>query len=439
MSHTEQSPRSVQTAAALTPEPAIPAPPEQAVSGVGLRGTGERPNTWWKRNRFWLICTIFFLILSLLGFLLGTSGERTSGTLSITNPAPAGAQAAAAVLGNQGVAVTATDSLAGTTEALFANGQGNSTVLFYDPRNLLSPNQVRALASAAQASGAKLVAIAPGPLAVKELSTELSSTGTTAGTAAINAGCINSAAVAAGTIDGGSPALGTGVSAVTTSLHLYKGPVTCFVPAGTAVAAGGYLASNSAGTVAVLGNPGVVINQNLASRGNAALTFRLLGSAPHLLWYMPSLKDIPAAAQPPSLAELTPQWIFPASTWLLLVAVLGMLWRGRRHGPLVTEPLPVIVKASETLTGRARLYQDARALDTATRTLQHATLTRLARTLRLGNCAEPAAVVQAITAVTGRKPQQVNALLLGAAPTNEKDMLSMAVELTALEEEVAQR
>jgi hypothetical protein len=393
----------------------------------------------WHKTRFWVACAAAFVILSLIGFMLANGGNQTAGTLSITNPAPAGAQAAAEVLRKQGVTVTATDSLASTTEAILTNGSGNTTVLLYDPQTLLSPSQAATLSSTVRSAAGRLVAISPAPLTVQQLSPDITSAGTAEGTAPVSSGCTNPDASAAETLDGGSPALGL-LTPVTLPVMLYKGTESCFAAAPTNTgSSGGQLAFNSTADVAALGNPGVVINQNLANRGNAALTFRLLGNKPNLLWYTVSVKDIPVAGRPPSLVDLTPKWIFPASSWLLVVAVLGMVWKGRRNGPLVAEPLPVMVQGSETLTGRARLYQDARAVGTASAALRHATLTRLARTLRLGPSAEPAAVVVAAAAVTGRSQQHVHALLTGPAPRTEHEMLTMAVALTALEEEVAQQ
>ncbi|MFQ4147167.1 DUF4350 domain-containing protein [Arthrobacter sp. LAPM80] len=412
------------------------APVDGAVFSAEDAGATQRAGREWRRYRFWVLCAAAFILLSVIGFILANASNQSNGTLSITNPAPAGAQAAAEVLRNRGVAVTATDSLADTSAALSANGHGNSTVLFYDPENILSPAQAAELSASVKDAGGTLVAISPAPLAVKKLSVDIASAGTAAGTSAVPAGCSNPDASSAGAVDGGSPVLGA-LAPVTLPVNLYLGAGTCYFP--DSGNSGGFLALDSTGDIAALGNPAVIINQNLANRGNAALTFRLLGSKPNLLWYTASLKDVPLAEQPPTLAELTPGWIFPASSWLLVVALVGMLWKGRRNGPLVTEPLPVVVKASETLTGRARLYQDAKALGTASRTLQHATMTRLARTLRLGLSAEPDAVVEAVAAATSRSRQQVAALLTGQAPRTEKDMLSMAVELTALEEEVAQR
>ncbi|WP_082634141.1 DUF4350 domain-containing protein [Arthrobacter alpinus] len=400
----------------------------------------RRLNKWWRKYRFWIIGGAVFVLLSVVAFVMSNSGNRSLDALAINNPAPAGAQAAASVLENQGVAVTATKSLLETTDALAQNAYASSTVLFYDPRKILTPTQVSELAAAVEENGAKLVAITPGPLTLKNLSPEISSAGTTAGSQLVDAQCENVDATAAGSIGGTGPdpALNTGPAKG--PLLLYKGAQTCFTPnAKAGTASGGFLASNSAGDITALGFSGVVNNHNLDQAGNAALTFRLLGSKPNLLWYTSSLNDVPPAQTSPSFADLTPAWMFPASAWLMLVALVGVLWRGRRNGPLVAEPLPVIVKASETMAGRARLYQDARAVDTATRTLQHASLTRLARALRLGHSADPSVVVEAVAAATSRPSTHVHAILLGEPPHTEKDMLRIAAELAALEEEVARR
>ncbi len=403
---------------------------------------GERLGSWWRKNKFWLVAGMALVAVTMAGLVAGNLGSQGAGPLSITNPAPDGAQAAAQVLRGHGVDVTDSGSLEDTLRALAANGQGGSTVLLHDPLALLQPAQASRLARAAEADGAKLVALAPGPLTAKSLSQEISSAGTAAGTdVPAGAGCANPDAAAAGTIDA-SGVGGTGTSG--NPLQLYHGPVTCFAPSvgshgGDTGRAAGFMAANGNGGVTVLGSPGVLSNELLARRGNAALTFRLLGSRPHLVWYTVSLKDVPVASHPPTLAELTPTWIFPASGWLLLVAVIGMLWRGRRHGPLVAEPLPVVVQASETVTGRARLYQDAKAQDTAAVILQHATLNRLAQRLRLGMRADPAAVVEAVAAHTGRTRRELDALLLTGIPLNDKQMLTMAADLAALEEEVAPR
>ena len=76
--------------------------------------------------------------------------------------------------------------------------------------------------------------------------------------------------------------------------------------------------------------------------------------------------DSPDSAGPPPpddhpLLDAFPPWFLALLIQLALVALLIVLWRARRLGPPVTEPLPVEVRAAETVLGRARLYQRARA------------------------------------------------------------------------------
>ena len=99
---------------------------------------------------------------------------------------------------------------------------------------------------------------------------------------------------------------------------------------------------------------------------------------------------------------------FPASvTWIVwqlcLVVLLLALWKGRRVGPLVAEQLPVVVRASETVEGRGRLYRSRRASDRAADALRTATLQRLLPRLGLGPNADPAAVVQTVVQRTGQR------------------------------------
>ena len=89
-------------------------------------------------------------------------------------------------------------------------------------------------------------------------------------------------------------------------------------------------------------------------------------------------------------------------TWIVLqlclVVLLVALWKGRRIGPLVAERLPVVVRASETVEGRGRLYRSRRAGDRAADALRTATLQRLLPRLGLGPNADPAAIVAAVVA-----------------------------------------
>jgi hypothetical protein len=74
-----------------------------------------------------------------------------------------------------------------------------------------------------------------------------------------------------------------------------------------------------------------------------------------------------------------------------LLVALGVLalWRGRRLGPVVEEPLPVVVRAAETVEGRSRLYRKAGARDVAAEALRRAAVRRLGTALGLPRRAAP--------------------------------------------------
>lgn len=133
------------------------------------------------------------------------------------------------------------------------------------------------------------------------------------------------------------------------------------------------------GDTVLLGAPDILYNDRLDDEGNASLALQLLGSRPHLVWYLPSLSDDSATdAGDRSFFDLIPRGWLWATLQLLLAAALAALWRARRFGPLVPEKLPVAIRASETTEGRARLYRRTDARDRAAAALRSTTRTRLA-------------------------------------------------------------
>lgn len=391
------------------------------------------------RHRFWLIVGTVSVLVTVTLFVLGNLGRHSTGTLAIDNPAPEGGMATANILAQHGVKVAATNTLASTLARLRDTGASTPTVLLYDPAGILDRGQVEQLAE----TDATLVLVEPGPLTLRGAA---AATGTAAGTGpgitaagsgvfpadTAAAACGNDDAVAAGSI---SSDAGT----------VYRGPVMCFPDAHTAgggTAAGsapaGLYAASANGRVMVIGNHLILSNDKLEASGNAALTLRMLGKNPELLWYTPSLLDLPQDAVPKDLSSLTPPWRVPAGIWLLIVAVLGMLWKGRRDGPIVPEPLPVTVKAAETAAGRARLYEDAGASETAAAVLRAGAMLRMARHLRLGRAASDADVLAAVARHTGRPDGQV-AKLLHTRPATGPALLRWATELNTLEKEVTSR
>ena len=369
------------------------------------------------RLRAWRLWIILALVLCLVVTLavLGSSGSDDT-ALSPANPAPAGAMAAATILAEQGVDVRTPASHEEALDLLADRG-GQSTLFLYDPNGFLGPDQLAELNGLAR----RQVLMEPGFLQLTGLAPDIRSAGVLPEQdPALEAECSAPDASAAGSIDSGGLA--------------YRAPVTCFPAAG--VAAGGAYAGNDDGSVIVLGNAALLANESLANRGNAALALRTLGSTDTLVWFLPTVSDVPAAEAPADFRTLLPGWLDPLLLWLLVVAALAMFWRGRRLGPLAAEPLPVVVRAAETAEGRARLYQDAQSTDRAAQTLRAAALTRLAVRLRLGPGSSTGTVVRAVAAATGRPEAEVSSLLNGALPASAAALVQWSQDLQALEEEV---
>lgn len=181
-------------------------------------------------------------------------------------------------------------------------------------------------------------------------------------------------------------------------------------------------------TVTLLGTGAPLTNEHLDEQGNAALTMRLLGEHERLVWYLPSPGDPALRPSQRPLTDLVPDGVRFGVLQLAIAVVLLGLWRARRLGPVVTEPLPVVVRAAETVEGRARLYRRAGAADHAGEALRQATRDRLTATLGTPD------LVAKVTRRTGRP--DVAALLCGPPPAGEAELVALADALDALEDEV---
>lgn len=188
-------------------------------------------------------------------------------------------------------------------------------------------------------------------------------------------------------------------------------------------------------TVTAVGNTDFMTNHGLLQAGNAALAMNLAGDRPRLVWYAPHRVEGETSA-PSSVFDLIPvnvTWI----VWQLCVVVLLVaVWKGRRPAPLVAEELPVVVRASETVEGRGRLYRSRRARDRAAAALRTATVQRLLPRLGLGPGAPAPAVVTSVAQRSGANPGFVSYHLFGPPPTTDHDLLQLARALDDIERQV---
>ncbi|MER7759234.1 DUF4350 domain-containing protein [Streptomyces sp. NPDC097619] len=383
----------------------------------------------WRDHRGLVLAAVVLVLAGLLLALFRTGTRH--GTLDPRSADPQGSRAVAELLARAGVRTRVVTT---TAEAAAAAGPG--TTLLVTVPDLLGPAQQTRLKAAMDLSGGRTVLLAP------VASLAALAPGTTghppAGDTVLAPDCPLPAARRAG-----SAATGDGPRYT----DARPGAVPCYPADGSATLLLLPGPSRTAGETVLLGSPAPLLNENLAEQGNASLALQLLGSRPDLVWYLPSLDD-PALTDPDQVArksftDLVPDGWNWALLQLAVAAVLAALWRARRLGPLVTEPLPVVVPAAEAAEGRARLYRAADARDRAATVLRTATRGRLATVLGVpaARAHDPAVLLPAVSArrtatATGGATDDPAALLFGPPPTDDAALLALTERLDALEREV---
>lgn len=190
-------------------------------------------------------------------------------------------------------------------------------------------------------------------------------------------------------------------------------------------------------TVTVVGSADFMTNGGLLREGNAALAMNLAGQRPRLIWYAPQRLQGDSQADRP-ITELVPAAFGWVVVQLCVVVALLAVWQGRRLGPLVAERLPVVVRASETVEGRARLYRSRRARGQAAQALRAAALHRLTPRLGLGANASEQAVAAAVAGRCRLDETAALRILYGPAPETDSDLFSLAQALDDIERQVSQ-
>jgi hypothetical protein len=189
-------------------------------------------------------------------------------------------------------------------------------------------------------------------------------------------------------------------------------------------------------TVTVLGTDSPLVNYSLADQGNAALSINLLPTH-RIVWLVPDEVALPATAGagPKSFTDLIPLAATLVIIQLVIAALLAAVWRARRLGPLVAEPLPVVVRAAETTEGHGRLYRARHARAQAAEALRSAARARLERAAGLPAGSVQDAVVGALAARAAMPAARIAELLYGPAPATDQALVSLARDLDQLERE----
>ena len=189
--------------------------------------------------------------------------------------------------------------------------------------------------------------------------------------------------------------------------------------------------------VTVVGTTTALTNGTIATAGadDAAYALALLGRTDQLVWYLPGVDDVPEGAG--TLATLTPSWVTPVLLLLTATAVAAMVWRGRRLGPLVVERMPVVVRASETTEGRARLYERSGQRRHALDQLRIGSLGRIARLTGLSSTSSVDEVIDRVAGLVGADPRGLRHVLVDADPADDAELVRLSDSLLDLERATA--
>jgi hypothetical protein len=383
---------------------------QQSAAGTARSGLPVR----WRSP---LLIAGFVLLCGVVIALLVPSGSGPVNTyLDPTSVSSSGARALADILAGRGTRVVPVYTPAA---ALATVRRGATTIVITSP-GVLTGRELSLLAAAP----ASLLVVGPDPAALSALAPAVTATGQY-GLLRAQPGCALPSARLAGNADVG----GLGMR-----LAPDVAGVACYHTQGAA-----FLISYTAGsrTTTVLGSGTAMQNRYLARLGNAALTLNLLSYRGTVAW----LVSQPTAASAPartvsSFWGLVPLGAYLVAAELGIAVVLTALWRARRFGPLVSEQLPVPVRASETTEGHARLYQAHRSRDQAGAALRDGVLSRLIPALGLPPSAPRDALVARVAQRSTLSQARVSELLFGPPPDSDTALVRLADDLDALEREV---
>ena len=395
------------------------APATRPAQGA-IPGGRPAPAGW----RGWRAPVLVVLLVLLGGLIVALLQLRppVTGPLDPNDTGPAGAHALVALLRARGQTVVR----AGSAAAAAAQARSRGTTLVVTSPQHLSGGQLAELARVP----AGLVLLAPGRDALAALAPAVTLAGPAEPVRDLPPRCGLPGAVAAGDAELGGLPLRTGA----------PGAFRCYARSAAAPFASAFLVRyDTAGhLVTVLGTGAPLANGDLGVSGNAALALNLLAASPRIIWLVPGPLAGPAAGHhgQRSLISLVPGQVYAVAIQLGIVVLLLALWRMRRLGPLVTEPLPVVVRACETVEGHGRLYRSRRARDRASATLRGAALGRIVTRLGLPRAETDDAACQELASRTGRDAGEIRAILFGAVPSDDAALVKLAADLDALEGQV---
>lgn len=389
------------------------APPATSATTNGAPSNGAP--TLFARVRFWVV-----LLAVLVAVAIGASavlGARpgTGPALGASTTGPDGAQALVQVLRHQGVKVVTTSTLGETRKATGADPE-HTTVFVYDAGSYLIGSQWKDLVDLS----AHTIVAEPDPATLDAIAPSVTAEGANEDKTGVAARCDLAAFARAATVTPTGSSYSTSDSTATRCL-----------PGAGGRGFGLLQATKSGRTTTILGATSALTNGVIESDDNAAFALALLGDSPTLVWYLPGVGDLSPGHG--TLASLTPPWVTPSIALLAVAALAAAIWRGRRFGPLVVENLPVVVRSTETMEGRARLYARGSSRVHALDQLRIGTIARLASITGLPRSASVDEVTARVADLVGADPRAIRSVLVDIEPRDDRHLVALSDSLTDLE------
>jgi hypothetical protein len=214
------------------------------------------------------------------------------------------------------------------------------------------------------------------------------------------------------------------------------------VPAATSrcyPAFGGYFLAEGAlgkGRVLALGGPGPFVNAQLDRDDNSVLAVRLLkperGGSITVLEGQGA--GVPGGSD--SVASLVPAGASAGMWQLVVAAVVMIVWRWRRFGRLVEEPMPVELESARLTLAVGGLLLRSRKPSDAARMLRDDANRRLAQRLGLEVGAPVAALTEVLAQRFGLDEREVREALVERPIASADELLALARELESILMEV---
>lgn len=181
-----------------------------------------------------------------------------------------------------------------------------------------------------------------------------------------------------------------------------------------------------------IADPSILTNGKIGQEGNAAFALGLMSRYERVLFVNGDTFYAGITADS-RMVEETPQVGAAILALLLLAVVVYGLAAGRRLGPVVSENLPVVVRSSETIHGRGRLYLRGRAYPQVVKALRRAAARRIGQRLGLVRGAGREIFIMRLSEATAIPRSQIEQAFYGPVEDTAADLERLVKALDNIE------